>query len=718
MKKKAAKTSHSDIPKTGGVTKTTKSKKKNGVSSAQKRLHISAFATYVNEAKLIGENVEQIHDEKEENTLEISKTIPSLPQTQTEMPSPSVEILQDPDDDSTDTDNYQSNFEYQAVSSLQEDEDCRPDTELVEDSLSENSVKSRPKPQETQNFDRKFEILPISSIRSCVLLGITKECKDIKIFGCGSVQVIKGCISILGFCLNPQSEKIKYFAPVSHSALLLEPIPSCIKTESNLIENIRKAGLNEQHTEAAKDMVQRFDIVLMLTKLRNDTKLSKHTLPGFQDIYKIRSTNGEIVDELCSGTYIVKTEKYFECFPCYETPCSEILSNIELWTTNGNLRTPVILTAGGKSTGKSTFNRFLVNKLLQSPWCTKICFLECDIGQPEFTPPGFVSVTEVSSPILGPPFTHIKSPLYSVYYGDINAAGEPDRYIESIREVFSTVQHSGIPVVVNTMGWNRGMGLNLLLDTLHIVKPTHLLQIMSPRESKNFPILSKQYVDKSECWIMAGRTGEIPDYTHLLMDIDIPTPEIIFYKPSDLRNLRLLSYLNEMQKICLKRDGLSESRLSFSKLSRIQPFVVKLSDVLLCITHETGILKTHAFALINAGIVGLCVVDKAYFETHKYDEYLTAPPVCKCIGLGIIRGVDPANKNLYVISHLHETVLKDVNCLTLGVSSIPECLYQEYGKKLQSERDDLPPYVSEDFPFQVTGSSKFRVCRNFVNKTP
>lgn len=31
----------------------------------------------------------------------------------------------------------------------------------------------------------------------------------------------------------------------------------------------------------------------------------------------------------------------------------------------------------------------------------EVCFLECDIGQTEFTPPGCISLQVVSSPVLG-----------------------------------------------------------------------------------------------------------------------------------------------------------------------------------------------------------------------------------------------------------------------------------------------------------------------------
>ena len=40
-----------------------------------------------------------------------------------------------------------------------------------------------------------------------------------------------------------------------------------------------------------------------------------------------------------------------------------------------------------------------------------VFFLECDVGQTEFTPPGVISLSRVDKPLLGPPFTHQKEPV-------------------------------------------------------------------------------------------------------------------------------------------------------------------------------------------------------------------------------------------------------------------------------------------------------------------
>jgi len=66
---------------------------------------------------------------------------------------------------------------------------------------------------------------------------------------------------------------------------------------------------------------------------------------------------------------------------------------------------------GGKGLGKSTFMRMLINKILSQQEEKRVLVLDLDPGQSEFTAPGCLSLVEVNEPLLGPSFTHIKTPI-------------------------------------------------------------------------------------------------------------------------------------------------------------------------------------------------------------------------------------------------------------------------------------------------------------------
>jgi polynucleotide 5'-hydroxyl-kinase GRC3/NOL9 len=65
----------------------------------------------------------------------------------------------------------------------------------------------------------------------------------------------------------------------------------------------------------------------------------------------------------------------------------------------------IIMACGGKDVGKSTFLRYFVNSLLNK--YDSVAYIDCDPGQCEFTLSGCISLNILSSPILGPPHTHL-----------------------------------------------------------------------------------------------------------------------------------------------------------------------------------------------------------------------------------------------------------------------------------------------------------------------
>ena len=60
---------------------------------------------------------------------------------------------------------------------------------------------------------------------------------------------------------------------------------------------------------------------------------------------------------------------------------------------------PIVLVKGPKRSGKSTFARATLNNLLNR--YEKVAWLECDLGQGEFSPGGVVGVWIIDQPILG-----------------------------------------------------------------------------------------------------------------------------------------------------------------------------------------------------------------------------------------------------------------------------------------------------------------------------
>ena len=91
-----------------------------------------------------------------------------------------------------------------------------------------------------------------------------------------------------------------------------------------------------------------------------------------------------------------------------------------------------MLVCGDAGTGKSTFCRYLTNSLLNgyphvallvlhppsltlalpfsSPRYAQVWYLECDVGQSEFTVAGVIALHLLTQPVFGPPYTHPRQP--------------------------------------------------------------------------------------------------------------------------------------------------------------------------------------------------------------------------------------------------------------------------------------------------------------------
>ena len=148
---------------------------------------------------------------------------------------------------------------------------------------------------------------------------------------------------------------------------------------------------------------------------------------------------------------------------------------------------------GPKGAGKSTLTRLLVNTL-QSATQHAVGLLDADCGAPEVTPPGLVSLSLLDGPLLGPPAarlgaTDAPKPFECRFIGDTSPASDPGAYaaaLDSLLAVWAAAGGSATcrsALVVNTMGWVRGLGLELLAGLLRGCSPTHVIYIRAPGSS-------------------------------------------------------------------------------------------------------------------------------------------------------------------------------------------------------------------------------------------
>mmetsp|Transcript_1689 Transcript_1689/g.1839 ORF Transcript_1689/g.1839 Transcript_1689/m.1839 type:complete len:916 (-) Transcript_1689:12-2759(-) len=178
---------------------------------------------------------------------------------------------------------------------------------------------------------------------------------------------------------------------------------------------------------------------------------------------------------------------------------------------------------GAKGVGKSTCVRYTVNKLLSKTGA--VAMIDCDLGQPECTVSGLLSLHIITEPILSPTHLHLKDPILSYFIGDITSKNEPDLFAKALYSIvekynqlqlesleilnqstqennstknfFSSLSESTVieemvplPLVVNTDGSVRYMGAEVLSAVMELIKPTYVMHISSEKD-KDLPAIVK-----------------------------------------------------------------------------------------------------------------------------------------------------------------------------------------------------------------------------------
>ncbi|TPX62382.1 hypothetical protein PhCBS80983_g00521 [Powellomyces hirtus] len=393
----------------------------------------------------------------------------------------------------------------------------------------------------------------------------------------------------------------------------------------------------------------------------------------------------------------------------------------------------VLCTVGSKNMGKSTFGRYLVNKLMNR--YTKVAYLECDIGQCEHTPTGMASLHLLTSPILGPPYTHLSQPYRSAYIGDTSPRSDPDYYLACLRHLFhvyeTEVAHGdddgeSVPVVVNTHGWIKGMGLDLLVHFLRGVKPTIVFQMSVPRQnpgsgSKNIladlkgmlstvaspddPPIAEPHSQSSTTPSFIPHITDIPALSDHASSSPLSSSAPPALGAADHRVLSLVSYFHQHpppppinnNNNNNNNDGHPYRQWTFdTPLTARIPFRVPFSHIRIKFLHgEIPFSQTlHA---LNGCVVGL-VVDRTLYQqpppphpTHgvppppvidptHHHHHSTAlriipsqipflPSMAHCVGLGLVRAVDTTQEGgaFHILTGpIPHDQLRDVNTIVRG----------------------------------------------------
>ncbi|KAL8846046.1 MAG: hypothetical protein Q9221_008842 [Calogaya cf. arnoldii] len=350
------------------------------------------------------------------------------------------------------------------------------------------------------------------------------------IIGQYEIWVRKGAISILGAVLYPSYAAFRVFAPSTHSLPVIRPIRNPFGPAGQPVE-------------------------IIITSFRSGIRLLRQVSPKFGRIWNktlevsddvARGSDGNKPSLACTKqTYsILKTSNDDGCVSKHKLRSLEspngwqaLLTSL---TSRNNRKPPTAaLVCGPKGSGKSTLVRMLMNSINDARGSRCIALLDIDPGQPEFSPPGEISLVQISSYHFAPPFCHPSAStqglalIRSHHIGATSPQDDPQHYLQCVLELFKhykqlLVHKPSCPLIVNTAGWIQGKGLEILFDLIHQLDLTDVIYTSTTGPSEAVDAITQATTARSI-------------RLHLLASQPV---EAVPRSTADLRMMQTLSYFH------------------------------------------------------------------------------------------------------------------------------------------------------------------------------
>lgn len=343
-------------------------------------------------------------------------------------------------------------------------------------------------------------------LRNKVICALNSS-KKFSFHGKLKIKVLYGAVDIYGYTLNKLNTitPVEIYSPRSSNLLRIEstfcPESSGYDDLSDVWDALKEDNI-DCNSEAFTTFVDNIEAGWSVFTLQNfdnnmteflERYFSHRLFPVFENNTNncwTQRRRAEII--LQSYIYPTKARKRVLCFNNTKDTVEAVVNDFK------SRRSSRVILAGAKNLGKSTTMRYLVNKLLNET--EQVLVLDFDPGQSEFTPAGCVTMNIVRKPLLGPNFTHLQTPYHQIYIGGIDVTRCLTNYIDGVKKIIECSnnyldKHKNlIPVVVNTMGFCKNIGWDIMCYIIKSIKPTDVIQINSKKTKCNYDNLLKHQV--------------------------------------------------------------------------------------------------------------------------------------------------------------------------------------------------------------------------------
>ena len=634
----------------------------------------------------------------------------------------------------------------------------------------------------TFQLEQKFE----NNINFSIL---TLKPKDkVTIVGIAKIHVLKGMIDLFGYTLKANDTQIPFIKDeinnhsCSNDFVIYSPSwMSTITIQNKSETEICKIRLSTINTTAPLSSNQ---ISPNIQQTMNDSQSFEimDTLFNQNKAFPITIPKPwcDAVDSICSSIYQKPN------IPPFSSNLNDLSNQSQPSNQDTSILQTRVLICGATHVGKSTCLRYVINRILsndnehhkrENTSHSKqkgVVVLDCDLGQPEFNPPGILSLTHVCEPIFSPPHIHIiypgktnmnatfhttsKAPssakttdiptidinasrnIDSYYFGDTSSKSDPIAYTNMINQLMNSyeqqviqpaqksypslvnqlstsertndAQHitidtcnskslsqdkpspiqsqsssSSSPLIVNTDGWVKGMGNEILGAIIDIVKPTHIIQILGHSKAKCFDLPPSIPDDCKVHVVETFQRGQnqLIETSYVHEHSSFNHPKIAnnagHAKSADLRALRFCTYFlggmpecNHIPNVRFTSSGfIDPNGYIASSICEKKPYAISFDDIHYFLKSDEADIKDYLNEYeketlildgLNASFVALCTLNSNQSLMNQQD----LNP--RCHGLGIIRSIDRKRRLFYILTPLSMKTLQSVD-LIIGGGKIP-----------------------------------------------
>ncbi|KAG5641433.1 hypothetical protein DXG03_005237 [Asterophora parasitica] len=566
--------------------------------------------------------------------------------------------------------------------------------------------------------------------RNATIVALHPE-ETLCLLGTYSLFVLQGSISLCGVTLSSSPQCHHVYAPRS------SPLP--------VLEGVDGSGSVPQIANLPQAVQSLTSALVLLQELDTGVSGLGHICRTFDRVFEPSRLQKSVATTpfQLSGVHMITSQTK-------DTQAFDVPFSWERALKPADAPASVHLVKGPKKSGKSTFARTLVNSLLGR--YQKVAYLECDVGQSEFTPGGMVALNVVSRPIFGPPFTHPTLPHCAHYIGAATPRSSPSHYLAAIQALLETYRldiqtpaiswstddddtriSDTIPLVINTMGWNKGLGADLTGKIQDMAEPTDIYDIEAPFDPA-WPAPAAPVRPTNPA------PSNFASKLHTLQPIP-PSPLSTNYSAVDHRSLGIMSYFHAVfpASPLPPKDDLAQvtatSWRTTLPLCAYPPYEVDgarmFDKVILSGAGTEDVVSSEVRRVLNGAIVGLVASapgtldidiesDTSVPATIPYTQGFAppSPATSTCHGLGLIRSVSPSSTHMHILTPVPHGLLAEAKVLVKGELELPIWGMLDFrgdGEDVAGVEKGKVPYLQWG-KGEGAGAERRRVRRNLMRR--